>query len=68
MESDGTGTHTGDEHDGLRITVEPRKAPHSEWIVCGFEDLADTQDADSASVVAFLHWEEKMIAFKVQSK
>ena len=39
------------EEDALRVTVTPVKAPHQEWMVFGFEDLAGT------SATAYLHWE-----------
>lgn len=39
------------EEDALRVTVTPVKAPHQEWMMFGFEDLAGT------SATAYLHWE-----------
>ncbi len=48
------------EEDALRITVTPVKAPHQEWLVFGFEDLAGT------SATAYLHWEELKVPFKIK--
>ena len=31
-----------EENDALRVKVEPVKAPHQEWLLFGFEDLAGT--------------------------
>lgn len=49
-----------EEEDALRIKVTPVKAPHQEWLVYGFEDLAGT------SATAFLHWEKLKVPFKVE--
>lgn len=48
------------EEDALRITVTPVKAPHQEWLVFGFDDLAGT------SATAYLHWEELKVPFKIE--
>jgi hypothetical protein len=48
------------EEDALRITVTPVKAPHQEWMLFGFDDLAGT------SATAFLHWEELKLPFKIE--
>ncbi|MFZ2054626.1 MAG: DUF2911 domain-containing protein [Candidatus Aminicenantales bacterium] len=48
------------EEDALRITVTPVKAPHQEWLVYGFDDLAGT------SATAYLHWEQLKVPFKIQ--
>ena len=48
------------EEDALRITVTPVKAPHQEWMLFGFDDLAGT------SATAFLHWEELKVPFKIE--
>ena len=48
------------EEDALRITVTPVKAPHQEWLLFGFEDLAGT------SATAYLHWEMLKVPFKIE--
>ncbi len=48
------------EEDALRITVTPEEAPHKEWLMYGFEDLAGT------SATAYLHWEELKVPFKIE--
>jgi len=48
-----------EEEDALRVTVTPVKAPHQEWLVYGFDDLAGT------SATAFLHWEQLKVPFKI---
>lgn len=48
-----------DKEDVLRVTVTPVKAPHMEWLMYGFEDLAGT------SATAFLHWEGLKVPFKI---
>ena len=48
------------EEDVLRITVTPVKAPHKEWLMFGFENLAGT------SATAYLHWEELKVPFNVK--
>ena len=48
------------EEDALRVTVTPVKAPHQEWMVFGFEDLAGT------AATAYLHWEELKVPFKIK--
>lgn len=45
--------------DALRIKVTPVKAPFQEWLIYGFEDLAEN------SATAYLHWEELKIPFKI---
>lgn len=49
------------DEDLLRITVTPVVAPHQEWLVFGFEDLAGT------SATAFLHWEKIKIPFNIET-
>ena len=46
--------------DALRVTVTPRKAEFQEWLEYGFEDLTKN------SAVAFLHWEEMKVPFKIE--
>jgi hypothetical protein len=59
--SSGWGSYAyNKEEDALRITVTPKKAPHMEWLVFGFEDLAGT------SATAYLHWEELKVPFKIE--
>ncbi len=48
------------EEDALRVTVNPVKAPHQEWLVFGFEDLAGT------AATAYLHWEGLKVPFKIK--
>jgi hypothetical protein len=48
------------EDDVFRITVTPVAAPHQEWLVYGFDDLAGT------SATAFLHWEKLKVPFRIQ--
>jgi len=48
------------EEDVLRVTVTPVKAPHQEWMMFGFEDLAGT------AATAFLHWEMLKVPFKIE--
>jgi len=48
------------EEDALRVTVKPTEAPHQEWLVFGFENLAGT------SATAFLHWEKIKVPFKIE--
>lgn len=48
------------EDDALRVTVKPQDAPHKEWLIYTFEDLS------AESVVVQLHWETKMMRFKVE--
>jgi hypothetical protein len=48
------------EEDALRITVTPVKAPHQEWLIFGFDDLAGN------SATAYLHWEELKVPFKIE--
>ncbi|MFB3904661.1 MAG: DUF2911 domain-containing protein [Acidobacteriota bacterium] len=45
--------------DALRVTVNPVKAPHQEWLQYGFDDLAGT------SATAYLHWETLKVPFKI---
>jgi len=47
------------EEDACRIKVTPVSAPHQEWLLFGFEDLAGT------SATAFLRWEKLKVAFKI---
>ncbi len=46
--------------DALRVSVKPQDAPMQERLTYGFEDLTDT------SAVAYMHWEKKKIAFKIE--
>jgi hypothetical protein len=55
----GSFTYNQDE-DALRVTVTPVKAPHQEWLMFGFDDLAGT------SATAYLHWEQLKVSFKIQ--
>lgn len=48
------------EEDALRVTVTPVQAPHQEWLMYGFEDLAGT------SATAYLHWEQLKVPFKIK--
>ena len=48
------------EEDALQVTVTPVEAPHREWLVFGFEDLAGT------SATAYLHWESLRVPFKIE--
>ena len=48
------------EEDALRITVTPVEAPHQEWLIYGFDNLAGT------SATAFLHWEKLKVPFKIE--
>ncbi|MFC1492346.1 DUF2911 domain-containing protein [candidate division KSB1 bacterium] len=48
------------EEDALRVTVTPVKAPHKEWLMFGFDDLAGT------SATAYLHWEMLKVPFKIE--
>jgi hypothetical protein len=48
------------EQDALRVTVTPVKAPHQEWMMFGFDDLAGT------SATAYLHWEQLKVPFKIK--
>lgn len=48
------------EEDALRVTVTPTEAPHQEWLIFGFDNLAGT------SATAFLHWEKVKVPFKIE--
>ncbi len=48
------------EEDALRVTVTPVTAPHQEWLLFGFEDLAGT------SAIAYLHWERLKVPFTIK--
>lgn len=57
----GWGSFSYDQKDdALRLTVTPVNAPHMEWLVYGFDDLAGT------SATAFLHWENLKVPFKIE--
>jgi len=59
--NDAWGSYTYDEPwDALRVTVTPAAAPHQEWLLYGFEDLAGT------SATVYLHWEELKVPFKIE--
>ena len=45
--------------DALRITVKPVEAPHMEWLMYGFDDLAGT------SATAYLRWDNLKVPFKI---
>ena len=45
--------------DALRITVTPVEAPHMEWLMYGFDDLAGT------SATAYLRWDNLKVPFKI---
>ncbi len=48
------------EEDALRVTVTPVAAPHQEWLLYGFDDLAGT------SAIAYLHWEKLKVPFTIK--
>lgn len=48
------------EEDALRVTVKPAAAPHQEWLMFGFDDLAGT------AATAYLHWGKLKIPFKIE--
>lgn len=48
------------EEDALRVTVTPIEAPHQEWMMFGFDDLAGT------SATAYLNWEQLKVPFKIK--
>lgn len=48
------------EEDALRVTVTSVEAPHQEWMMFGFDNLAGT------SATAFLHWEKLVVPFKIE--
>ncbi len=48
------------EEDALRVTVTPVSAPHQEWLLFGFEDLAGT------SAIAYLLWEKLKVPFTIK--
>ncbi|MAZ28261.1 MAG: hypothetical protein CL868_14450 [Cytophagaceae bacterium] len=48
-----------DSADALRVMVTPKKASKEEWLSYGFDDI--TED----SAVAYLHWDELMVPFKI---
>jgi len=55
------GSFSYDENeDALRITVQPAKASHQEWLTFGFNNL------EGSSAVAFLHWEKLIIPFSIK--
>ena len=55
------GSFTYDQaQDALRVTVTPVKAPFTEWLTFGFDNLAGT------SAVAYLQWAELRVPFKIQ--
>jgi hypothetical protein len=57
----GWGSYSYDpKDDALRVTVTPVKAPHMEWLMYGFDDLAGT------SATAFLHWESLKVPLKIE--
>lgn len=49
-----------EENDALRVKVGAVEAPHQEWLLFGFEDLAGT------SATCFLHWEKLKVPFKIE--
>jgi len=57
---DGWGSFQYDStRDVLRVAVTPQTAPFTEFLTYGFDDRLPN------SAVAYLHWEEKRIAFKI---
>ena len=59
--NDAWGSYTYDEAwDALRVTVTPVAAPHQEWLLWGFEDLAGT------AATVYLHWEELKVPIKIE--
>lgn len=48
------------DNDALRIKVVPVTAPHQEWLMYGFDDLAGT------AATIYLHWEQLKVPFKVK--
>jgi len=59
--TDGWGSFQyNNANDALRITVKPVKAEPEEWMSFNFSDLAGT------SAVAFVHWAELKIPFKIE--
>ncbi len=55
------GSYTYNEAwDALRVTVTPVAAPHQEWLMYGFENLAGT------SATFFLHWEELKVPVSIE--
>lgn len=55
----GSFSYNQDE-DALRVTVTPVEAPHQEWLMYGFDDLAGT------SATAYLRWEKLKVPFNVK--
>lgn len=59
-QNDIWGSYTYDQsQDALRVTVTPVAAPHQEWLMYGFEDLAGT------SATAYLCWEKMKVPFSI---
>lgn len=59
--SSAWGSFTYDQsEDALRVTVTPIKAPHQEWLMYGFGDLAGT------SATLYLWWEQLEVPIKIQ--
>jgi hypothetical protein len=59
--NDAWGSFSYDQaDDALRVTVIPVKAPHQEWLMFGFDDLAGT------SATAYLHWEQLKVPFRIE--
>jgi len=57
----GWGSYQYDpKHDVLKVSASPRDAPYTEFLTYGF----DERRADSA--VAFLQWEKKRVALKIE--
>ncbi len=48
------------EEDALRITATPEEAPHQEWLMYGFEELAGT------SAIGYLWWEKLKAPFEIR--
>ncbi|MFM7854313.1 MAG: DUF2911 domain-containing protein, partial [Flammeovirgaceae bacterium] len=46
--------------DALRVPASPQDAPYTEWLTYGFDDR------QARSTVAYLQWENKRIAFKIE--
>lgn len=58
--SDQWGSYKYDKsQDALRVMVTPQDAEQEEWLSYGFDDITDN------STVAYLHWDELMVPFKI---
>ena len=58
--TEGYGSYAYDqEEDALRVTVSPVKAPFTEWLEYGFDNLSNT------GAVGYLQWEELKVPFEI---